>query len=216
VCLVCYTHENVAIFGGDIIERVIALNIGLFGFLVFWDLLQKGIDYGLEVFAVSFAHENVGSLGDTTEDGYVFVCVADKAHKTNSCFLFLKDLQKNFNPDSASKFKGHLKKAMVAHSNDSDKISAINAELEDVKNIMQENIEKVVKRGDNLEALDATTSQLEQDASGFRQRAVKLKNAVWWGSMRMKIIIGVAILVIIGIIILAICLSPSNICKPSQ
>jgi len=140
--------------------------------------------------------------------------MADKSLKALNCFSFLKDLQKNFQPDSPTKFKSHLKKSMLLYSSekDVDKISTINAELEDVKNIMQENIEKVVQRGDNLQALESTTTALEQDASGFRTRASQLKNAVWWGSLRMKIIIGVAILVIIGIIILAICLSPSNIC----
>jgi len=129
-------------------------------------------------------------------------------------FLVLEIYTKNFNPESPAKFKAQLKKSMVEHSNEKevDKITAINAELEDVKSIMQENIERVVVRGDKLDVLEVTSAQLEQDASGFRQRASVLKNAVWWGSLRMKIIIGVAILVVIGIIIMAICLSPSNIC----
>eukprot|EP01123_Difflugia_compressa_P006015 TRINITY_DN1814_c1_g9_i1.p1 TRINITY_DN1814_c1_g9~~TRINITY_DN1814_c1_g9_i1.p1 ORF type:complete len:216 (-),score=35.49 TRINITY_DN1814_c1_g9_i1:164-811(-) len=153
-----------------------------------------------------------------TKEGYVFVCVADKSHKTNICFLFLKEIQKNFDTSAPAKFKNQLKKYMLTYSNDKevDKIAAINAELEDVKNIMQENIDKVVKRGEKLEELEETTQQLEVEASGFRTRATQLKNTVWWGSLRMKIIIGVAILVVIGIIILAICVSPANICKAPE
>jgi len=150
-----------------------------------------------------------------TKDGVVFVCVAAKAHKTSTCFLFLKEIQKTFDSDQASKFKPQLKKLMVQYSSEQvDKISQINSELEDVKTIMQENIDRVIQRGENLEDLAETTSQLETDAAGFRTRAVQLKQSVWWASMRMKIIIAVAILVIIGIIIMAICLSPpGTICK---
>uniref|UniRef100_A0A6B2LJ87 V-SNARE coiled-coil homology domain-containing protein n=1 Tax=Arcella intermedia TaxID=1963864 RepID=A0A6B2LJ87_9EUKA len=150
-----------------------------------------------------------------TKDGRVFLCVADKSHKTTSCFAFLNEIQKNWNPDTG-KFKSYLKKTMLkySNSNEGDKIAEINTELEEVKGIMKDNIDKVVQRGDKLDVLDQTTVQLEQDASGFRQRATQLKNAVWWGSLRMKIIIGVAVLVIIGIIIMAICLSPTTPCSP--
>jgi len=106
--------------------------------------------------------------------------------------------------------------AQYSNEKDVDKISAIHAELDDVKNIMQENIEKVVKRGENLQDLELTTQQLEAESGSFRVRATQLKNSIWWGNIRMKIIIGVVILVVIGLIIMAICLSPGNICQAKK
>eukprot|EP01125_Pyxidicula_operculata_P020761 TRINITY_DN7763_c0_g1_i1.p1 TRINITY_DN7763_c0_g1~~TRINITY_DN7763_c0_g1_i1.p1 ORF type:complete len:214 (-),score=18.48 TRINITY_DN7763_c0_g1_i1:91-732(-) len=143
----------------------------------------------------------------TQADGYTFMCVADKSHKTTVCFAFLKNLQDNFQPAAASRFQTHMKKEMQFYSNQNevDKISAIKTELEDVKGIMRENIEKVVQRGDNLAALEESTTKLEADASLFKTRATTLKRQMWYSSIKAKIIISVVVLVVLFAIVWISC-----------
>eukprot|EP01125_Pyxidicula_operculata_P001599 TRINITY_DN1144_c0_g1_i2.p2 TRINITY_DN1144_c0_g1~~TRINITY_DN1144_c0_g1_i2.p2 ORF type:complete len:191 (+),score=39.26 TRINITY_DN1144_c0_g1_i2:1032-1604(+) len=142
-----------------------------------------------------------------SKSGYTFLCVADKEHKTQVCFAFLRDLETNFQPAAASRFKSHIKKQMQVYSQEKevDKISAIKTELEDVKTIMRENIDKVVQRGEKLDDLEAVTAELETNAATFRTGASKLKTEMWLSSMKMKIVIGVVVTLVLFVIIWMSC-----------
>eukprot|EP01128_Nolandella_sp_AFSM9_P003346 TRINITY_DN1430_c0_g1_i1.p1 TRINITY_DN1430_c0_g1~~TRINITY_DN1430_c0_g1_i1.p1 ORF type:complete len:203 (-),score=49.59 TRINITY_DN1430_c0_g1_i1:575-1183(-) len=147
------------------------------------------------------------SFNHTQSEGYTFLCVASEDHPGRICFAFLAHLQKDFQPSASSRFSSTLKKQMAIYSDAQgvDKIESIKKELDQVKEVMQENIEKVVQRGDQLNDLEDKTLELEGDASLFRGRATKLKTALWYQALRTKIIIGVAIVVIIFIIIWIAC-----------
>ncbi len=56
----------------------------------------------------------------------------------------------------------------------------LQGELVEVKNIMIENIEKVLERGEKLDLLVDKTDSLQDTAATFRREARRLKRTLWW------------------------------------
>src|ERR1700759_2864068 len=67
---------------------------------------------------------------------------------------------------------------------------------------MRENINKVSERGDRLDSLQDKTDNLAVSAQGFRRGANKVRKAMWWKDMKMRmcIIIGIIVLLIVIIV----------------
>jgi len=142
------------------------------------------------------------------DGGNTFVAIASKDVETRIVFNFLADMRKAFEAGSdKGTYTRNLSKLLAQYKNpaDMDRIKRIAADLEDVKGVMRDNLEKMVKRGDQLEHLDAASAQLEEDAGSFRTNAGKVRNVVWWRRIRFWIIIGVVLVVVLFIILLIIC-----------
>ncbi|KAH8915438.1 synaptobrevin [Atractiella rhizophila] len=84
------------------------------------------------------------------------------------------------------------------------KTQAIQQQIDDTVGIMRENITKVADRGERLDALQDKTDNLAQSAQGFRRGANRVRKAMWWKDMKMRIIIAVAIIILIVIIVVPI------------
>jgi hypothetical protein len=66
---------------------------------------------------------------------------------------------------------------------------------------MRDNINKVSERGERLDSLQDKTDNLQRSAQGFRRGANRVRKAMWWKDMKMRMcIIGV----IVAIILIAI------------
>ncbi|KAI7864186.1 synaptobrevin-domain-containing protein [Spinellus fusiger] len=81
------------------------------------------------------------------------------------------------------------------------KTARVQAQVDEVVNIMQENIDKVMQRGERLDDLRGKTEDLQSTAGHFRRGANQVRKRMWWKDLKWKIIIAVTILVILGIII---------------
>lgn len=82
-----------------------------------------------------------------------------------------------------------------------DSISAVNLKVDTVKNIMHENIDKILENNVKLETIEESSQNLMQSAGIFSDQAKQLRQKLWWRNFRTKLYIGLAILVILGIII---------------
>lgn len=58
--------------------------------------------------------------------------------------------------------------------------AAIQAEIDNTVNIMQDNIKKVAERGERLDSLQDKTDTLAVSAQGFRRGANRVRKAMWW------------------------------------
>uniref|UniRef100_A0A8D2KYI1 V-SNARE coiled-coil homology domain-containing protein n=1 Tax=Varanus komodoensis TaxID=61221 RepID=A0A8D2KYI1_VARKO len=81
-------------------------------------------------------------------------------------------------------------------------ISTLQVQVDDVKNIMTHNIEKVLERGEQLSELANRSDDLETAAHGFQKTTAKIARKMWWRNTKMIIIIVVIVLVIVVFIIL--------------
>ncbi|KAJ3054682.1 hypothetical protein HDU99_007728, partial [Rhizoclosmatium hyalinum] len=55
---------------------------------------------------------------------------------------------------------------------------------------MQDNINKVVQRGENLEALQNKTENLASSSLQFKKGATEVRKAMWWRDMKTNLILG--------------------------
>uniref|UniRef100_A0A6B2LHF2 V-SNARE coiled-coil homology domain-containing protein n=1 Tax=Arcella intermedia TaxID=1963864 RepID=A0A6B2LHF2_9EUKA len=148
-------------------------------------------------------------LGDEGE--VVVGCVAAKELRNTTAFAFLKEVKKLYGEEKGEgkKFKKVLKKQMERFSNEKEvnKIVAIQEELEDVKNVMRVNIDKLLERGDKLSTLEDQTASLEMEALGFKKRSQELHRSMWCASLRMKALLAFIILAIVTVFVLVILFS---------
>ena len=73
-----------------------------------------------------------------------------------------------------------------------DSLSAVKNQIEDVKGVMVENIEKVLERGEKIELLVDKTDRLNQQAFQFVSNSKKLRTAMWWKNARWAAFLTVA------------------------
>jgi len=91
-----------------------------------------------------------------------------------------------------------------------DKVSNLRSQVDDVRGVMSQNIERVMERGEKLDDLVEKTNDLEQNAVQFRQTSRKVKKKMWWKNTKMTLILVAVVVVIILIIILSLVKWPSS------
>merc|ERR1719276_541078 len=78
-----------------------------------------------------------------------------------------------------------------------DNIGQVKSQIDEVKDAMVQNIEKVLERGKKIELLVDKTDRLNQQAFRFEASSRSLRRTLWWRKMRCYAFMGfVAVLVI--------------------
>ncbi|XP_051954180.1 vesicle-associated membrane protein 4 isoform X4 [Xyrauchen texanus] len=60
------------------------------------------------------------------------------------------------------------------------KIKLVQSQVDEVIDVMQENISKVIERGERLEDLQDKSESLSDNASAFSSRAKQIHRRMWW------------------------------------
>ncbi|XP_033014962.1 vesicle-associated membrane protein 8 isoform X1 [Lacerta agilis] len=84
----------------------------------------------------------------------------------------------------------------------SDKVKNLQNEVEGVKNIMTQNVERMLARGENLDHLRNKTEDLEATSEHFKTTSQKVARKYWWKNAKMIIIICIIVAIILILIIL--------------
>ncbi|XP_052789712.1 vesicle-associated membrane protein 4-like [Mya arenaria] len=90
------------------------------------------------------------------------------------------------------------------------KISRLKGQVEDVVGVMKDNVTKVIDRGERLEDLQDKSDHLASNSDMFRSRAKALHKTMWWKNCKMRLIMGLIIMVILAVIIIPIIISQSK------
>lgn len=125
-------------------------------------------------------------------------------------FAFLLELKKKFlaqySPDSTeyqslpaygtaafnSILKSMLQQYNIAPPNDS--LANAKKEIDSVKDIMTENIERVLERGERIDLLVDKTDRLGGSARDFRVRSRGLRRQMWWKNVRIMVLLTVVVI----------------------
>ena len=104
-------------------------------------------------------------------------------------------------PYGAADFNAQLKRLMVGYgtteSGKQDAIANVQADIDNVKGIMTENIERVLERGERIDLLVDKTDRLGVGAHDFRVRSRGLKRQMWWKNMKLMVLLGVVVVFLI-------------------
>merc|ERR1711893_95431 len=95
-------------------------------------------------------------------------------------------------------------------SNTTTKIQSTQQQVQEVIDVMQNNVQQVIQRGDNLEDLSSRADSMQMSAREFQAQGTAIRKKMWWKNMKMMIIIGVVIAVVILIIVLSTTLGGKN------
>ncbi|ORY01533.1 synaptobrevin [Basidiobolus meristosporus CBS 931.73] len=77
----------------------------------------------------------------------------------------------------------------------------VQQQVDDVVNIMQENVNRVMERGECLDSMNDKADDLEAGAQQFRRGVNHVRQRMWRKNLKMKIIIAAIVLLLLVIII---------------
>ncbi|XP_003974689.1 vesicle-associated membrane protein 8 [Takifugu rubripes] len=83
-----------------------------------------------------------------------------------------------------------------------DKVQTLRDQVDGVKNIMTENVERILARGERLDDLMDKSEDLQAGAQHFKQTSQKVARSYWWKNVKLIVAIIIVVLVIVLIIIL--------------
>ena len=153
------------------------------------------------------------------DNGITFLCMATEDQKRRVTFDFLEDVKQTWRASYTAvestalafslndEFKSELQSKMNYYSNepDSDQIAKVNQRISDVKDVMVENIDKVLENREKIELLVDKTDGLTVQAFKFEKQSRNLKNDLWCRGVRNKIIMGIVIVMILAFTMMMIC-----------
>ncbi|KAG5064590.1 hypothetical protein JHK85_005773 [Glycine max] len=136
-------------------------------------------------------------------DGLTVLCMADDTAGRRIPFAFLEDIHQKFvrtygravhsaQPYGMNEeFSRVLSQQMEYYSSDpnADRINRLKGEMSQVRNVMIENIDKVLDRGDRLELLVDKTANMQGNTFRFRKQARRFRSTVWWRNVKLTYVI---------------------------
>ncbi len=155
------------------------------------------------------------------DDGITYLCLTDEEDKRKRrvAFAFLEDIKDRFRRDYGDRvhtavafamnteFQSVLEDRMQFFNEDpsADSFSRVHGQLSSVKEVMVENIERVLERGEKIELLVEKTEELSASAKRFQHGSRNLKYMFWWKNVKMWLFITFIVLIIIYFIVSFIC-----------
>jgi vesicle-associated membrane protein 7 len=151
--------------------------------------------------------------------GLTFLCVAKESLGRRIPFGFLIEAKKKFlaqyEPAStdfstlpaygAAAFNSTLKALMVSHgtteAGQDDAIRNVQREMDGVREVMTENIERVLERGERIDLLVNKTDQLGGSARDFRVRSRGLRRKMWWKNVKLMAMLVVVVIFLIYLLV---------------
>ncbi|CAL5089635.1 unnamed protein product [Urochloa decumbens] len=153
--------------------------------------------------------------------GYAYCVVAKESVPKNVSLAFLERLKDDFmkrygggKADTAlakslNKEYGPVIKKQIQyvldHSEELEKTLKVQAQVSEVKNIMLDNIEKTLGRGETLSELQDKTADLRSQAQEFKKQGVKIRRKTWLQNMKIKLVILGILLLLVLIVWVSVC-----------
>ncbi|MCJ1411646.1 hypothetical protein MMC19_005737 [Ptychographa xylographoides] len=144
--------------------------------------------------------------------GLTYLVIASSAFGRRVPFGYLVEIKKQFlarySPGEtdfatlpsygAAAFNSTLKSLMISYgttqAGKEDAIGNVQNEIENVRGIMTENIERVLERGERIDLLVDKTDRLGVGAHDFRVRSRGLRRRMWWKNVKLMVLLGVVVM----------------------
>jgi len=154
-----------------------------------------------------------------TDKKYMFIAFVSKDYPERTAFELLKQVRKDFmdkeeaNAATASEngmsksCKKFMQPAAVKYDDVSsvNKVAAVQAQVDDVKMTMEDNVQQMLRQHEKLEDLEDKADTMRSEASKFKRGAGQLASKMWWQNMRLWCIIVLITIIVLVIIIFSVC-----------
>ena len=84
------------------------------------------------------------------------------------------------------------------------RLEEVSLQVEDVKGVMVKNINRVIETSEQLSAVEDKSEGLRLGAQTFQRQSTELKNVLWWRNFKIKAIVAIVVLVVVGYIVIPI------------
>ncbi|ORY16699.1 vesicle-associated membrane protein-like protein [Clohesyomyces aquaticus] len=147
--------------------------------------------------------------------GLTFLAIADASLGRRIPFGFLVNAQKKFLAEfdpaqtdfsalpsyGCASFNSTLKKLMfeqgATEAGQQDALRTAQQEIDGVREIMTENIERVLERGERIDLLVDKTDRLGSSARDFRVRSRGLRRRMWWKNVKLMVLLVLVVIFLI-------------------
>mmetsp|Transcript_74859 Transcript_74859/g.86904 ORF Transcript_74859/g.86904 Transcript_74859/m.86904 type:complete len:239 (-) Transcript_74859:36-752(-) len=182
----------------------------------------------------SFQYENL-AYHFMIENEIVYLCVSDKVYQSRTVFGFLNEAKGKFKelfggagtrypspteltPKNCARFNSQLitLTKMFNDNPQADKLGRIQSEIDAVKQVMLENLDDLLNRGERIDTLCDKTEMLKEEAQGFHNNARTLKKKMWWRNVKIMIAAFLLICLLALIISFIACGIDFKKCKSSE
>ncbi|OCH90196.1 VAMP/synaptobrevin-like protein [Obba rivulosa] len=163
-----------------------------------------------------------------SEGGSTYLVMADDSAGRRMPFTFLAELQQKFTsfPSASTSlssppayalqgtFGPVIAQLMNTYNTapPTDELARAQSELAQVKDIMVQNVEQILSRGERIELLVDKTDTMASQATAFRRGARTVRRSMWWKNKRVVGLSVVVALVLFWIIIAQFCGAGLNHC----
>lgn len=124
------------------------------------------------------------------EEATAYLVTANPEFPSRICFNYLLELRGNFSLD-------HVLRINKKYSDKNiDQIMKIQKDLDETRELMKKNIDKLLTRGDNIEQLSVTTEDIKEVSFLYKKEARKLKWYHQWKRCYWMIVLTIVFFVI--------------------
>ncbi|KAL5701204.1 hypothetical protein ACHQM5_026567 [Ranunculus cassubicifolius] len=155
------------------------------------------------------------------QDGYAYCVVAKESAGKQLSIAFLERVKADFkkrygggkadtaiakslNKDFGPVMKEHMQ-YIINHADEIGKLSKVKAQVSEVKNIMLDNIDKALDRGQKLDVLTEKTIDLRSQAQEFKKQGTQVRRKMWYQNMKIKLVVLGILLILVLVIWLSVC-----------
>uniref|UniRef100_K3WXG3 V-SNARE coiled-coil homology domain-containing protein n=1 Tax=Globisporangium ultimum (strain ATCC 200006 / CBS 805.95 / DAOM BR144) TaxID=431595 RepID=K3WXG3_GLOUD len=153
------------------------------------------------------------------EDQIIYLCMTDNDLKRRMPFMFLEDMKGRFKAMYGNRgqtaiafamndeFQHVIRRQMEYYNAnpDADSLTRVQQQIDDVKEVMVENIEKVLERGEIFDLLVDRTDKLNRNSVKFKGSATRLRKAVWRRNVKLWMLLVCVGLFVIYLVISMAC-----------
>ena len=138
-----------------------------------------------------------------------YLIYADTPVKEREAFELIENLQQENIPLLIDSKNGklnlygrqQLKLLVEDFASKNNRINDIQIEVDEVKNAMKKNIQKMAVNVENVENLEQKAIDLKRGADEYNNSATQLRKATWWSNCKWCIILAVVVILLIVIIL---------------
>lgn len=149
-------------------------------------------------------------------EGRIVGCVTTPDVRMRTVFAFLEAVEPLVRGPATDLRNGKKllqQKTEFYNNPQNDKITALNDDINQVVDVMMDNMDKVIVRGDKIDTLQQKSVTLADQAQTFQKKSTDLKRNLCLRNAKMMIMIGGAVAVVILIIVMIACKPNFSACS---
>jgi len=152
------------------------------------------------------------------DGGITYLVLSDTNFSKRSALAYLMDIKNAFTEKYTPKqikesfayslqtqFGEYMKSKMLFFSESKDNLQQLIGKVDETQQIMIENVEKILERGEKIEILVKKTQDMRAESSNLKSRAEQLKSKKRCENIRTKLVVSMICILILYFILVIAC-----------